>query len=123
MQAFRSLKAEMRDNAIEVTSLVMGREEAPARIRRGPAFDTYRDSPERHPYIDPWMEDAFHHLAHASEDGAPFALVPCSMNGKPAAVIAAVQQRGSSLHVMPLFLACQPWMKFGAVSEDEEGPE
>ena len=44
------------------------------------------------------MEAAFEGLTHASETGEPSALVPCFMNGEPAAVIAIVQPVGSKVH-------------------------
>jgi hypothetical protein len=45
------------------------------------------------------------------------------MNGKPAAVIALVRPVGLKLHVMPLFVACQPWMEFSSPSQEGDGGE
>jgi hypothetical protein len=116
MKAFHSVKAEMRQACIELVSPSSAAGQ-PARITRGRLRDPDEDSDSP---IEPWMEAAFHGLTHASEEDAPFALVPCFMNGEPAVIIALAKSEGRRTHVMPLFLACQPWMKFSGQPEREE---
>jgi hypothetical protein len=118
MQAFRNVRAEMRDTCLSLTRPGGGESRATvARVARS-ATD---EGPSSEDHIEPWMEAAFEGLIHAAQTGDPFALVPCFMNGKPAAVIALARQAGRQTHVMPLFLACQPWMSFGG--EPGEGGE
>jgi hypothetical protein len=120
MKAFRDVRTEMRESCLDLARPAT-RKDHPARIARNKPHDR-EDSDEPHPHIDPWMEAAFESLIHASETGDPFALVPCFMNGKPAAIIAAVRTFGCKVHVTPLFLACQPWMQFSE-APDEGGEE
>jgi hypothetical protein len=119
MKAFQSVRAEMRESCIELTH--PGAEEAEpsrhiARVGR-------EEMEEEDSHIDPWMEAAFYGLTHANETGESFALISCFMNGKPAAVIALTQNDGRRTHVMPLFLACQPWMNFASHAQHEAGKE
>jgi hypothetical protein len=118
MQAFKNVRTEMRENASVLTS-PDGRSnpDGIARLTRQP------DEAEDDGPIEPWMEFAFHGLTRAHETGEPYALVPCHMNGEPAVVIALARPEGRRLHIMPLFLACQPWMNFTGRPEDggEEG--
>jgi hypothetical protein len=123
MKAYAELKAAMRAAGESLTSPELRGSGIPARVAAGESpCDADRED-ERHPHIEDWMEEAFAALVQAGEEGAPFALVPCFMNGKPAAVIAAVRPQGRKLHVMPLFLACQPWMKFSGVQVGSFGKE
>lgn len=120
MRAFQNVRTEMRETCTEVSQPQM-QDAPPARIGRRQHRES-GDAPDG--AIEPWMEAAFEGLTHASETGDPFALVPCFMNGKPAAVIALARPLGRKVHVMPLFLACQPWMKFSSApgeSGEEEG--
>jgi hypothetical protein len=118
MIAFQDIRAEMREAMPAITMPYGGQTAPPAQVRRGrkgPARDDL-DTP-----VERWMEAAFEGLIRCHETGEPYALVPCFMNGEPAAVIAIAQQIGSKVHIMPLFLACQPWMNFsGPPSEDGE---
>jgi hypothetical protein len=121
MRAFQSVRSEMRDTCIEIGHPAAHERDDPrvARVHRKHAADQPRP-------FDAWMEVAFEGLTHASETGEPYALVPCMMNGEPAAVIAIVQEVGSKVHVLPLFLACQPWMNFsgpGGSGEEGGGPD
>ena len=118
MKAFQSVRSEMRDTCVEIGHPA-AHERDEGRIAR-----VHRKREDDHPRpIDPWMEIAFEGLTHASETGEPYVLVPCVMNGEPAVVIAIVQEVGSKVHVMPLFLACQPWMTFAsrATEDGDEG--
>jgi hypothetical protein len=116
MIAFRDIKAEARENALRLTSPAFTEAGSPARMARGKATDP-GDGEDSH--IEPWMEAAFAGLTHASETGEPFALLSCFMNGQPAALVAATHRQGSRTHVLPLFLAVQPWMKFSEHPEDQ----
>ncbi len=121
MKAFQSVRAEMRENAISITHPYAGAARKP--MHREPEEPHDEEDDEG---IEPWMEIAFENLTHASETGAPFALVPCTMNGDPAVIIALARPEGPRrMHVMPLFVACQPWMKFSGPAqggdEDEGG--
>jgi hypothetical protein len=114
MKAFHSIRSEMRATCSSLTDPARG-EPAPPMTRGGGGDDA--DSIDTH--IEPWMEVAFKGLTHASETDEPYALISCFMNGKPAALIAATHQEGSRTHVLPLFLAVQPWMTFRGHPEDE----
>lgn len=122
MKAFHNVRSEMRETCIEVSQPPTQEPARLARVMRLRRGHIERDEGESGTHIDPWMEAAFHGLTHASETGEPFALVSCFMNGKPAAVIALARPVGSKIHVMPLFLACQPWMDFGG-SPESSGDE
>jgi hypothetical protein len=113
MKAFHSVRTEMRENAMALTDPGQPPAEV-ARLARG-SPEGEEDSP-----IEWWMEGAFKGLTHASETGAPYALVPCYMNGEPAVVIALARPEGKRIHMMPLFLACQPWMNFSGKPGDGE---
>jgi hypothetical protein len=92
MQAFRSIRDEMRQAIIGVTHPNPGPGAAP--MVRGGSEPEEDDDCDTH--IEPWMELAFEGLTHASETGEPFALVSCYMNSQPAALIAATHQPGDS---------------------------
>ena len=119
MIAFHDIKAEARETAAYVTHPARAEARPPAVVIRGeqPPDDTEETS-----HIEPWMEVSFKALTHASETGEPFALISCFMNGAPAALIAATQRLGDRTHVLPLFMAVQPWMKFSP-HLDEAVPE
>ncbi len=119
MKAFHSVRAEMREACLGLTSPVPGRPGDPAQVIRA------EEEAEPDTHIEPWMEVAFHCLTHASETGEPFALISCFMNGEPAVIIAAARSRGRRTEVTPLFMAVQPWMSFSEHPSDEgdEGGE
>jgi hypothetical protein len=125
MQAFHNIRTEMRETCIDVSSPLRSAAGRPARVSHPRA--TGHDSTAQDTHIEPWMEIAFHGLTHASETGEPFGLVPCFMNGEPAALIAAMHREGGRTHVLPLFMAVQPWMSFtgpdgeGGGDDGEEG--
>ncbi len=102
MRAIQNIRTEMRENCLSLGRPATATQSA-ARITRTAHLrqQANDDSDEPHPHIDPWMEAAFEGLIHASETGDPFALVPCFMNGKPAAIIAAMRSFGRKLHVTP----------------------
>lgn len=106
MIAFRDIKLEMRDACRAVThpATMAG---TPARVARGDFGD---EAPETH--IEPWMAAAFAELVRAYDTNAPFALVSCFMNGKPATLIAYLSEDGNRRHVTPLFVAVQSGMVF-----------
>jgi hypothetical protein len=72
-------------------------------------------------HIEPWMAAAFADLVHAAETDAPYALLSCFMNGKPAVVIAYLREDGDRSHVLPLFVAVQAGMAFQP--HDDEPPD
>jgi hypothetical protein len=115
MEAYRSVRDEMRANSCLVTQPATAHNAPPMRITRGPEPS---DEPETH--IEPWMEVAFEALTHASETGQPFALISCLNNGKPAALIAATRREGRRMHVMPLFVAVDDTMRFSPQPDDAD---
>jgi hypothetical protein len=120
MRALHSIRTEMRENALSFTRPFVDEPAKPARVLRGMPEEKL----DLEAHIEPWMANAFKHLVHSAESGEPFALVPCFMNGEPAAVIALAQRIGGKMHVMPLFLACQPWMDFsGQPGAEGDGGE
>jgi hypothetical protein len=116
MKAFHSIRSEMRATCSSLTDPARG-QPAPPMTRGGTEDET--DDIDTH--IEPWMEVAFKGLTHASETDEPYALISCFMNGKPAALIAATHPEGTRTHVLPLFLAVQPWMKFSGQPGEEGG--
>lgn len=120
MQAFHDIRREMRDTCLSLTR--SGQPEIRPPIIRN-RRDASEGGRELEDHIEPWMAAAFDGLIHASETEDPFALVPCFMNGKPAAVIALARQIGRKTHVMPLFLACQPWMRFSGQPDGDSGED
>lgn len=120
MKAFQSIRAEMRENCVSMTR--PGATSKPPHVARRERREQ-REQEDGHDGspIEPWMEAYFEALTQASETGAPFTLVPCFMNGKPAVVIALARPQGRRIHVMPLFLACQPWMNFSGQPGESEG--
>jgi hypothetical protein len=121
MRAFRDIKDDMRQACRSVTQPVPGGTLSPMQTRRPRRYAELESGEPDGSAIDPWMEAAFDGLTHASETGDPFALVSCRMNGEPATIIALARQQGRQTHIMPLFLACQPWMKFsGPAGEGED---
>jgi hypothetical protein len=123
MKAFRAIKDDMRHACRAVTQPVPGGTHAPMQTQRPRRYAALECGEPDGSAIEPWMEAAFHGLTHASETGDPFALVSCTMNGEPATIIALARQQGRQTHIMPLFLACQPWMKFGAPAGEESDDE
>lgn len=120
MRAFHDIRTEMRETCRSLTGpFEMGGLGTVARVSR----DASEDEHDLTDHIEPWMAAAFEGLIHAGETDDPFALVPCFMNGKPAAVIAAIRTFGRKVHVTPLFLACQPWMTFGSEPGESGGAE
>jgi hypothetical protein len=116
MEAYRTVRDEMRATCRVVTQPTDATGELPARITRG-------GSPEHddgETYIEPWMEVAFEAITHASETGEPFALISCLNNGKPAALIAATHRQGHRTHVLPLFVAVDGSMRFSAQPDDAD---
>jgi hypothetical protein len=118
MRAFRDVKDDMRQACRSATQPAPGGTQSPMQAPRPRRYAELESGEPDGSAIDPWIEGAFHGLTHASETGAPFALVSCRMNGEPATIIALARQQGRQTHVMPLFLACQPWMKFSAPAEE-----
>jgi hypothetical protein len=114
MEAYRSVRDEMRATCRTITQPNAARIEPTARITRGGSPEG--DKSETH--IEPWMEVAFEALTHASETGEPFALISCLNNGKPAALIAATRREGRRTHVLPLFVAVDDTMRFSAQPDD-----
>ena len=112
MKAFQSVRAEMREACLGITSPTQCAADAPARLSR-PAED---EDAETH--IEPWMQFAFLSLIHASETRERFVLVSCFMNEEPAVIIAAGREDGSRMQITPLFMAVQPWMSFTPHTED-----
>jgi hypothetical protein len=119
MQAFRNIRAEMRESAAFISQPYVGRPRQP--MERKPETPEHDD--ELPPGIEPWTQSAFEELIHAGRTGAPFVLMPCLMNDEPATIIGFAYERGGRTHVRPLFLACQPWMMFTAQAESSGDSE
>jgi hypothetical protein len=85
---------------------------------RASASRLFNEQDEPRTHIEPWMAEAFGALVRSAVTDAPFALMSCYMNGAPAAVIAYVQENGTHSHVLPLFMAVQPGMKFTPHEDD-----
>jgi hypothetical protein len=111
MRAFHDIKHEMRETCISLTRPDTGPVDTPMQKYKGLREQAKRPHAKASPF-EPWMQAAFGEITRAAETGAPIALVSCIMNGKPAVVIGVAGQQGSKTHVLPLFLACQPWMNF-----------
>ncbi|WP_234686100.1 hypothetical protein [Bradyrhizobium monzae] len=120
MRAGTVTDSGFRQRYRELTEPFEGPPRAPARVGRG--REPWEREPGADTNIEPWMELAFGGLTHASETGEPFALISCFMNGQPAAIIAATNTQGGRTHILPLFMAVQPWMKF-TPHPDEALPE
>ncbi|WP_375414985.1 hypothetical protein [uncultured Bradyrhizobium sp.] len=121
MKAFRSIRDEMREAMAASTQPTPGGTVSPMQVSRPGRRAAAEEEDDGDAWrADPWMEAAFEGLTHASETGEPFALIPCTMNGNASVVIALIHRQGRQTHVMPLFLACQPWMKFGPPRDEPE---
>jgi len=113
MKAFQSIKSEMLENALRMTEPSTATGAAPMQKYR--TLQEGAPPPEMAASAFPrWMEAAFAYTTHAAAANAPIVLSSCLMNGKPAHVIGAVTKKNGRPHITPLFLACQPWMKFAA---------
>jgi hypothetical protein len=115
MIAFTDIKAEMRRSCAEIGHPTVTSDRPPVRLSREDIEGRDENSP-----VEPWMEAAFYGLIHAAETDEPYALVPCTMNGEPAVLLALMREKGNSTHVLPLFMAVQPWMKFGPAPGETE---
>jgi hypothetical protein len=108
-----------------IRNLLPSNRSVPGRsLGEGP-FAAYRVGAARHPHIAPWMESAFADLVHASQQGGPFALAPCLVNGTPSAAIVTVERRGSrSERWTALFVAITPAMAidFPPIVPATDGP-
>lgn len=115
MEAYRSIRAEMRDALKNVTDPNGPPGDEP--MRRGPDDE---DEDEAPPPIDPWVQEAYEALVTACITREPFLLLPCTVNGEPTAAIVHVShtdQRRRRTHVTPLFVAMTP----GMVLIDQKG--
>jgi hypothetical protein len=123
MNALHSIAAEMQRTARAVTepnTRASGKPIVQARGVRASTAALAQDDDEPVTHIQPWMAEAFAGLVRAADTDAPFALLSCFMNGRPAAVIAYVHDEGRRKHVLPLFMAVQSGMHF---TPHEDAPE
>jgi hypothetical protein len=116
MEAYRSVRDEMRATCRLITQHAAAGVQPPARIMRGGS----PEDDDGETYIEPWMAVAFEAITHANETGEPFALISCLNNGKPAALIAATHRQGHRTHVLPLFVAVDGSMRFSAQPDDAD---
>lgn len=115
MRAFKSVRSEMRENAVSATHPYEGKGKRSTEQKR----DTGADDDLGH--VEPWMATAFHGLLHARETGEPYGLISCFMNGQPAAVIGLAREVMGRTHVLPLFLAVTAGMKFSEHPPEPDG--
>ncbi|MGO3933076.1 hypothetical protein [Rhodopseudomonas pseudopalustris] len=111
-----TLREEMRTNAVDVTRRRVQRSyqplckdieeathEAPDEQEAPP--EEVDEASEEEDVFDPWIVASFGELIRSAFTDAPFALVPCRVNGEPSACIALTKGRGRKLWVQPLFVA------------------
>lgn len=111
MEAYRTIRSELRDNAASATNPYAALGKAPMQRQPGPVDEdpllkAYDEN------VQSWMEEAFMELVRASQTGEPFTLLPCTVNGEPTAAIVHLSHRDdrNRFHVTPLFVAMTPGM-------------